>query len=161
MPLNLSLILTAIFQKFEQKGALGASRVGHIFQLKFSILIFYLFIFIHVKQTWYRKLIHIPCYYKQVCLVLEYLQFWLKIINSPRFKNSVPHVTLFKNSSYRKSEKYESLIFPYLLSLISKVFRCILNFYEFPSGFLQFFVRNNILEMLRNFVPHVTRLFHL
>ena len=73
MPLNLSLILTAIFQKFEQKGALGASRVGHIFQLKFFILIFYFFIFIHVKQTWYRKIIHIPCYYKQVCLVLEYL----------------------------------------------------------------------------------------
>ena len=51
MPLNFSLILTAICQKFEKKGALGASRVGHIFQLPISIFDFSLFVFIHAQQT--------------------------------------------------------------------------------------------------------------
>ena len=58
MPLNLSLILTAIYQKFEKKWALGVSRVGHIFQLAISIPIFSIFLFIQGQQTWYRKLIH-------------------------------------------------------------------------------------------------------
>ena len=128
MPLNLSLILTAIYQKFEKKWALGVSRVGHIFQLAISIPIFSIFLFIQGQQTWYRKLIHSSHHKKQVCFILAYFQFQLKITKSPRFQNYVPHVTLFKNSSYRKPEKYESPIIPYLLGLMSKVFRYILNF---------------------------------